>query len=110
MRRQEFPEKVKLAAWQSAKGRCENALCQIKLWPGKHAYDHVIPCELGGEPTLVNCQVLCGPCHKAKTRNDHGDIGKARRRERKHIGIKKPRSIRGWRKFDGTPVYAGRQR
>lgn len=27
-----------------------------------------------------------------------------------HLGIKKPRSIRQWRKFDGTPVYAERNR
>jgi 5-methylcytosine-specific restriction endonuclease McrA len=89
MRRDEFPAKVKLAAFQRANGYCENALCQAKLWTGKFAYDHVIPCELGGDAGIRNCQVLCLVCHAEKTRNDQADIGKARRRERKHLGIKK---------------------
>jgi hypothetical protein len=28
----------------------------------------------------------------------------------KHLGRKKPRSIRAWRKFDGRAVYATRER
>jgi hypothetical protein len=32
---------------------------------------------------------LCGPCHKAKTRKDVANIARAKRRERKHIGIRK---------------------
>jgi len=89
MNRSEFPAKIKITAFHRAKGYCENALCQAKLWTGKFAYDHVVPCELGGDASLANCQVLCDGCHKVKTRNDQANIGKARRRERKHLGIKK---------------------
>ena len=42
---------------------------------------------MGGEPILSNCQVLCDPCHKAKTRQDAADRAKAQRREDRHRGI-----------------------
>lgn len=109
-RRQEFSAKIRIAAYTRSGGHCENAFCQIVLQPGRIQYDHVIPAELGGEPTLANCQVLCAQCHKEKTSNDQGDIAKAKRRELKHAGIKKPRSITRWRKFNGDKVEAPRER
>lgn len=103
MSRREFPARVKVAAFSRAEGCCE--ACGARLSVGKVAYDHINPDGLTGEPTLENCQVLCLPCHKAKTTGDVADIAKAKRREAKHLGAKKSRHpIRGWRKFDGTPV------
>ena len=32
--------------------------------------DHIIPLSMGGTDDAVNHQVLCGPCHKEKTRLD----------------------------------------
>lgn len=108
--RREFSKKTKLAAFQRCNGICEAKNCGVKLTPGKYTYDHRVPDQLGGEPTLENCQVICSACDKAKTRQDAGDIAKARRRNYQHIGIKKPRTITRWRRFDGSAVFASRER
>lgn len=109
MSRREFSGKVMAAAALRANGKCES--CTRKLLTGDYHYDHVIPDAMGGEPTLDNCAVLCKSCHSIKTRTaDVPQIAKAKRRERKRFGIKGERKIRAWRKFDGTPVYAGRER
>jgi 5-methylcytosine-specific restriction protein A len=85
--RQNFSEKTKKLAWERAKGCCE--ACGLPIAPKKPEFDHVNPDGLTGEPTLANCMCLCGPCHKAKTRKDVANIARAKRRERKHIGIRK---------------------
>lgn len=97
MSRREFTNKIKLAAFQRCGGRCEVPWCNLKLAPGKFIYDHRIPDQLGGEPTLENCEVICRDCDKAKTKKDAGDIAKAKRRERKHLGIRKRSTFPGSR-------------
>lgn len=108
--RKEFSAKTKLAAWQRCGGLCEMPGCGGKLRPGKFTYDHRIPDQMGGEPTLENCQIICHACDKPKTAKDMGDIAKVKRINRREAGIRKPRSITGWRRFNGTAVYAGRER
>lgn len=86
--RQEFHPKVMIRAWDRADGHCEG--CGAKLFPGNIEYDHQIPCALGGDNSLENCIVRCRACHKAKTfKQDIPNIARAKRRQRKHIGIKK---------------------
>lgn len=107
--RREFSKQVKRDAFMRANGCCEG--CGARLTVAKFAYDHRIPDGLGGEPTFENCQVLCLPCHKIKTRKkDVPAIAKTKRIQDRAIGIRKPRSIRAWRKFDGSPVFASRER
>lgn len=106
--RREFPAKVKVAAFERAKGNCE--VCGARLTVGKFRYDHKLPDALGGEPTLENCVVQCLACDKPKTADDVRRIRKADRQRRNHIGVKKPRTIKQWRRFDGTPVFASRER
>lgn len=101
--RREFPAKVKVAAFERANGSCEQ--CTRKLMTGDIHYDHVIPDAMGGEPTLANCAVLCRSCHGAKTsKDDVPAIAKSKRVRRRHVGVKKQRTIRAWRKFDGSIV------
>jgi 5-methylcytosine-specific restriction enzyme A len=107
--RREFSGKTMAQAALRADGHCEN--CTTRLTTGGFHYDHITPDALGGEPTLENCQVLCKSCHGLKTtKADVPQIAKAKRRERNHFGIKRPRSIRQWRRFNGTIVYASRER
>lgn len=107
--RQEFPAKVKQAAFDRAKGQCER--CTARLYPGKYRYNHRIPDALGGDPTLENCELLCLACDTPQTYGkDIPAIAKSKRVRRKHAGIKKPRSIRAWRRFNGDKVYASRER
>ena len=58
MKRQEFSTKIKLQAWERANGRCEKC-CKLELFPGNIAFDHIVPCALGGEPVLSNCSCCC---------------------------------------------------
>ena len=82
--RQEFPSKVKLAAWERCGGKCEQCLTRII---GRADYDHIIPDALGGEPVIDNCQVLCPKCHRLKSATeDVPRIAKAKRQQRKAIG------------------------
>ena len=120
MGRHEFSAKTKAQAFTRAAGFCEGnivdehgstARCSARLTVGKFAYDHIIAEGLtGGKPTLENCAVLCLPCHTAKTRRDVSYIAKAKRVEKKHLGIRKKSKFAcskdsPWRKkVDGTVV------
>lgn len=95
--RREFKKQVMLQALLRAGGKCESDACrargdkQLKLATGDIFYDHRIPDQLGGEPTLENCQILCKLCHKAKTtKEDVPRIAKAKRQQLRHLGIKPP--------------------
>jgi 5-methylcytosine-specific restriction enzyme A len=106
--RHEFSKRTKLIAWNRSQGRCE--ACGVKLFTGRIEYHHDKECTFGGSAELENCIVLCRSCHEIITGKRAAVIAKSSRIRGKHIGIKKPRSIRAWRKFDGSPVYATRER
>lgn len=108
--RREFSKQVKREALRRANGKCENEKCGA-LFGVKFHFDHDIADGLGGEPTLENCKVLCRTCHKEKTtKHDVPLIAKTKRIQDRHNGIKRPRSIRSWRKFNGEIVHASRER
>lgn len=54
------------AALNRAKGSCER--CGVR--PQRVEVDHIVPLRDGGTNTRANLQVLCLPCHHAKTRAD----------------------------------------
>lgn len=109
--RREFSKRTKRDAFTRANGFCENPSCGAKLHIGRFHYDHNIADGLGGEPTLENCVVLCKPCHDEKTRKrDVPAIAKTKRIQDRQRGIRQPRKITRWRKFNGEAVYAERER
>lgn len=109
MTRNEFSAKVKVAAFNRANGHCER--CTAKIGVGNVEYDHQLPCALGGEATEANCVVLCKTCHRSKTsKDDMPRIAKTKRLKRYTAGVKRPRSIRAWRRFGGAAVHASRER
>lgn len=111
MSRREFSAKVKVAAFERANGCCEMCQTGKRLMAHDVRYDHIVADGIGGEPTLDNCMVLCRNHHDAKTfGSDVPRIAKTKRMKRKAAGVKKPRSIRAWRRFGGEIVYAGRDR
>jgi 5-methylcytosine-specific restriction protein A len=111
MSRREFSTKVKRLAFERAAGSCEGEGCGAALTKGKFHYDHDIADFFRGEPTLSNCKVLCVACHDFKTRKkDIPAIAKTKRIQDREKGIRKPRSITGWRKFSGVGVRAARER
>lgn len=100
MPRSEFSRKVMKAAWERCSGRCEK--CTAKLFPRKYAYDHIQPDQMGGEPTLDNCQVLCTNCHSEKTfKVDIPTIRKSDRQRDKHIGAMRPKQKIPSKPFSG---------
>lgn len=102
--RREFPAKVKVAAFERAKGRCEK--CTAVIRHGAE-YDHRIADGIGGEPTLENCQVLCKTCHGLKTATeDIPKVAKSKRVRAKHINARDKRGgFKGWRNFRGEPIW-----
>ena len=96
MARREFSKAVLRAALARADGRCEGLLtdggrCPCALQVGRFHYDHIIPAALTEDASLENCQVLCRPCHAAKTVVDVGVIARVRRMRDRHMGIVDPR-------------------
>ena len=70
-------------------------------------FDHATPLILGGEHRESNLQLLCHECHRAKSAVDVKIKAKvARVRKKLVLGERKRTSFRGWRKMNGTPVYA----
>lgn len=106
---QSIPDRVKARVFLKFDGHCPK--CTRKLMPGQWACDHIVALINGGKHEEANLQPLCNsPCHSEKTRADVAIKSKVARIRQKHIGVKKRRSIRQWRKFDQTPVYAERER
>lgn len=98
--RREFSRKVRRQAIERADGKCENKACGAALKPGEAEVDHILPCEMGGEPILSNAQVLCRTCHKAKTAKDVRSIRKSDRARDKASGAIKPKQKVQSRGFD----------
>lgn len=89
--RREFPSPVKWEAYKRClrndKPHCEG--CGFRII-GVPEYDHIKPDGLGGEPTLENCQVLCGKCHRRKTHEEDRPImQKADNQKKAAAGVKR---------------------
>lgn len=104
-----IPPRVIERVARRADGRC--CKCTRETGPALPGEcDHVIPLILGGQHRESNFQWLCKPCHGAKTKLDVKLKAKVSRVHRQHRGIRKPRTITRWRRFDGSIVEAGRER
>ena len=86
-------------------GRC--AKCPTKLKAGMFEFDHIQDLQFEGDNELDNWQALCttgNRCHQAKTR---AASKASAHTERLAVGGKKSkRGFRGWKRFDGTIVFA----
>jgi 5-methylcytosine-specific restriction protein A len=90
----------------AADGLCH--LCLGKILTGEPwEVSHPKPLEMGGEDTDENRRPAHKVCHRDHTsRVDIPQIAKAKRRQARHLGIRKPTSFRGWRRFSGAVVWA----
>jgi 5-methylcytosine-specific restriction enzyme A len=104
-----IPPRVRLRVFEKYNGVCY--LSGVKIRPGdKWEIEHVQALCNGGEHREENMAPALVGAHKAKTAADRREKAKNDRVRKRHLGIKKPRSITGWRKFDGTIVRASRVR
>jgi 5-methylcytosine-specific restriction protein A len=111
--RKEFSKPVKWEVYQrclkDGKPHCE--CCGLRIL-GLPEYDHIIPDGLGGEPTVENCQALCGKCHRRKTHEDDRPVmTKADNQKKSAAGIRTPSRLPGsrsgkWKKKINGEVVA----
>lgn len=93
------------------KGICHICGSRIHAERGeKWEVEHVEAREIGGRDDWDNLRPAHIKCHKVKTAEDKALIAKCNRVRNRHLGIRKPRSITGWRRFDGSVVKVGRER
>jgi hypothetical protein len=119
-RRRKFSTQTKRDAYDRSGGICECHRipwlerpdgCGVKLVTGAIFYEHIKTDFHSSDNSLDNCAVLSRTCWREKTsEHDQPSIAKTKRLIDSARGIKKPRTITAWRKFDGTPVYARSQR
>lgn len=98
MPRREFSRKTRRAIIDRANGHCE--LCRAVLKPGEGEVDHVLPDQMGGEPTAANGRLLCRPCHREKTATDIKRIRASDRQRDKASGAIRPKQTIPSRGFD----------
>ncbi len=103
------PPHVRARIFEAHSGICHIAKRKIEAqddWD----LDHVIALINGGENRESNLAPALRDKHREKTTRDIAEKSKNNRVRAKHLGIKKPRTIRSWRKFNGEIVHAGRNR
>jgi 5-methylcytosine-specific restriction protein A len=100
-----IPPRVRLRVWERGIGHCEE--CGRKIMAGETwEVDHRIALILGGPHAEGNMRVVCLWCHRSKSRMEQARKAKADVVAKRHVGIRKRRSFRVWRRFDGTIVHA----
>jgi 5-methylcytosine-specific restriction protein A len=103
------PRHVRLRVFDTHWGKCH--ISGRRIMPGEAwECDHVIALINGGENRESNLAPALKEFHKAKTASDVAEKSRVARKRMSSLGIKKPRRITSWRKFDGTIVRAGRER
>lgn len=110
MTRKRLSPRDRLRIFEGAKGVC--MFCNGRIKPGE-AWDisHATPLEMGGADDEANMFPAHRTCHRSHTAaTDIPMIAKAKRRQMRHLGIKKARKITRWRRFDGSVVVAPRER
>ena len=101
-----IPARVKLRVYDKAEGRC--VVCTLTA--SAFDIDHIVPLILGGEHREGNMQLICKPCHKAKTALDVKLKAKVARVRKRNLGIRRPsrfpgsRDSRWKKKMDGSVV------
>lgn len=103
------PDRVKLRVFQNHNGICH--ISKRKIAAGEPwDTEHVVAIINGGENRETNLAPALRSKHKIKTAQDMAEKSRTYRKRKSNLGLRKPRTITGWRKFNGQRVYAGRER
>jgi hypothetical protein len=118
-KRLEFSKRVRLEIFLRAGGmtklHCET--CTLPIKGSNFEIDHCIEewerqDVLHGyrEPlTAEDGKLLCIPCHDIKSGRKSGERAHCKAIVEKAAKARKKQPFRGWRKMDGTPVWAGKK-
>ena len=86
-------------------------ICHLPIKVGdKWIIEHIKPLWLGGADDETNMFPAHERCAIAKTIGEAPIKAKSDRQRAKHLGIKKPRKITRWKRFDGSIVIASKDR
>jgi 5-methylcytosine-specific restriction protein A len=110
-RRRHLTRLMRTRIFDSTKGVC--CICHTKIDAERGAkwiVEHEKPLWMGGADDETNMGPAHQSCAIAKTVSEAPVKAKGDRIRASHLGIRKPRSIRGWRKFNGDIVTAPRER
>lgn len=106
---QRVPPRVRARVFDKHHGVC--GLTNKTIRPGDQwQLDHIVALTLGGQHRETNLVPVLKQPHKEKTKRDVAMKAKNYRVRKRHLGIKKPRTITRWRKFSGEIVIAPRDR
>lgn len=72
--------------------------------------EHIIAIINGGENRESNLAPALRSKHREKTARDMAEKSRTYRKRKSNLGIRKPRTITRWRKFNGEVVIASRER
>jgi 5-methylcytosine-specific restriction protein A len=104
------PPRVRLRIFLRYDGCCQCG-CNRPIRPGEAwECEDTIALINGGERRESNMKPWLKGHQKEKTAADVAEKSRVYRKAAKHNGIKKPRTIRSWRKFNGEIVNAERNR
>ena len=106
---EKIPPRVRLRVFEGHKGICWLSGRRIQAGEAWEC-DHIVALVNGGEHRESNLAPALSAPHKAKTKLDVAEKSRVTRKRQKFLGIKRPRTIRSWRRFDGSIVHAGRER
>lgn len=102
------PPRVRLRVLVRFKGLCQE--CGIKIQDKRWICDHRIALINGGMNCEWNLRPIHTACDKTKTAADVAEKSRVYRIRARHAGIRKPRTMTAWRKFNGEIVRASRER
>lgn len=106
--RRKLSPRERLAIWEKCRGIC---VCGRKVQCGESwQADHPRALGLAGRDDHAALVVLGECCFPAKNADDASRIAKAKRMKQRHVGIRRPRTVTAWRRFDGSIVRATRER
>lgn len=104
-----IPDRVRVRIFERHGGICHLSGRKIKYgepWD----LDHIVALINGGSHCESNLAPALRDKHRKKTAADVAEKAMVYRKRAKHLGLKKPRTMTRWRKFDGSIVYADRER
>lgn len=104
-----IPPRVRLRVFERHSGICHISGRRIQAGEAWEC-DHFIALINGGEHRESNLRPALVVPHKEKTKVDVAEKARIARKRKKYLGIKKPRTMTRWRRFNGSIVEAGRQR
>jgi len=106
---QAIPPRVRVRVFDRNGGRCHLTGRRIRAGEAWDC-DHVVALANGGEHRESNLAPALKAPHREKTKADVAEKSLTARKRKKHLGIKKPRTMTRWRRFDGSIREAGRER